>query len=183
MFQAHTIHSAPQPSADIMQTVEQGMGFVPNLFAYLAESPTAMKAYTQLNALLGESSLSPQQLQITLLAVSVANECRFCVAAHSAGATKAKVDSQTIEAIRDGRAPTNTEDAALVEFVQAVVKQRGWVDEHKVQAFLDAGFTRTNILDIITAVSLKTISNYANHLTEPDLNDELEAFAWEPAAA
>ncbi|GGX70776.1 carboxymuconolactone decarboxylase family protein [Saccharospirillum salsuginis] len=181
MFQEHTRDSAPKESAEVMKGVEQSMGFVPNLFAYLAESPTAMKAYTQLNALLGESSLTPQQVQISVLAVSVANQCRFCVAAHSAGATKAGVDPNTITALREGRAPDNREDAALADFAQSVVRERGWVGEQKVRDFLDAGFTQANVMDVLTAVAMKTLSNYSNHMTDPSLNPELEPFAWEPA--
>jgi len=183
MFQEHTQQSAPKASAEVMKGVEESMGFVPNLFAYLAESPTAMKAYTQLNALLGESSLSPKQLQITLLAVSVANQCRFCVAAHSAGATKAGVDKDTIAALRDGRSPNASEDAALADFAQAVVHERGWVGESRVREFLDAGYTKENVMDVLTAVAMKTLSNYSNHLTDPALNPELKDFAWEPRSA
>lgn len=183
MFQKHTQQSAPQASAEAMKGVEQSMGFVPNLFAYLAESPTAIKAYTQLNALLGKSSLTPQQVQITVLAVSVANQCRFCVAAHSAGATKAGVDKGTISALREGRSPENRKDAALADFAQAVVHERGWVGESRVREFLDAGFTQANVMDVLTAVAMKTLSNYSNHLTDPALNPELEPFDWQPPAA
>lgn len=51
-----------------------------------------------------------------------------------------------------------------------------------MKAFLDAGFTQAQVLDIITAVAWKTLSNYSNHLAEPELNPELQKFAWEPEA-
>lgn len=180
MFKAHTIDTAPAESAEVLRGVEQKMGFVPNLFAHLATSPTASKAYTQLSDLLAQSSLSPQQLQITLLATSVENQCHFCVAAHTAGGTKAQVAEQTLNAIRGGAAPDDEADAALVRFVRQVVRERGWVAESDVKAFLDAGFSEAQALDVITAVALKTLSNYSNHITQPALNPELEKFAWEP---
>jgi len=182
MLKKHTIDTAPAESAEVLKGVEQKMGFIPNLFPYLAESPTAIKAYTQLSDLLGQSSLSPQQLQITLLTTSVFNQCRFCVAAHTAGGTKAQVAQQTLDAIRAGETPDDPDDAALARFVQQVVRERGWVPEAEVNAFLDAGFTQAQVLDVITAVALKTLSNYSNHLAEPELNPELEKFAWEPDA-
>jgi len=183
MFDAHTTDTAPAESAEVLKGVQEKMGFVPNLFAHLAESPTATKAYVQLSDLLGQSSLSPQQLQITLLTTSVFNQCRFCVAAHTAGGTKTKVSQQTLDAIRAGQTPDDAEDAALVGFVQQVVGDRGWVPEADVKAFLDTGFTQAQVLDIITAVALKTLSNYSNHLTNPELNPQLEGFAWEPDSA
>jgi len=180
MFKAHTIETAPEASAEVMKGAQDKMGFVPNLFAHLAESPTATKAYAQLSDLLAQSSLSPQQLQTTLLTTSVENRCHFCVAAHTAGGTKAKVAQDTLDAIRAEGTPGDAGDAALVRFVRQVVRERGWVPESEVKAFLDAGYSEAQVLDVITAVALKTLSNYSNHLTNPALNAELEGFAWEP---
>lgn len=180
MFTAHTTETAPSGAAEVLQGVQEKMGFVPNLFAHLAESPTATKAYAQLSELLGQSSLSPQQLQIALLTTSVENRCRFCVAAHTAGGTKAKVAPETLEAIRSETEPDDAKDAALVQFVRRVVRDRGWVPESQVKEFVDAGYSETQVLDVITAVALKTLSNYSNHITNPALNTELESFAWNP---
>lgn len=179
MFERHTAATAPAASAKVIEAVEGKMGFVPNLFAYIAESPAAIQAYVQLDALLADSDLSPQDVQLALLTTSVANKCEFCVAAHSAGATKAQVEKDAIAAVRRGDLPADARQSALVTFVRQLVADRGWVPEKDVQAFLDAGFSKGNVFDLITAVSLKTLSNYSNHLAQPELNDELEAFAWE----
>lgn len=179
MFDFHTAKTAPAESAGVIEAVKGKMGFVPNLFAYIAESPAATQAYVQLDALLAESDLSPQDVQLVLLTTSVENQCEFCVAAHSAGATMAKVDNSAIAAVRRGENPADAKQAALVNFVRQVVSERGWVDQAGVQALLDAGFSKANVFDVITAVSLKTLSNYSNHLAQPELNEELEQFAWE----
>lgn len=182
MFDPHTTETAPGESAEVLKSVQEKMGFVPSLFAHLAESPTAIKAYAQLSDLLGQSSLSPQQLQITLLTTSVENQCHFCVAAHTAGGTKAGVDRETLDAIRAGGTPAKPQEAALVDFVRRVVRDRGWVSEGDVKAFVEAGFSEAQVLDILTAVALKTLSNYSNHITGAALNPELEKFAWNPEA-
>lgn len=182
MFTQHTVDNAPEASAKTMKTIEKNMGFLPNLFGYLAASPAATNAYAQLNQLLADSSIGGKQLQIALLAISVENRCRFCVAAHSAGATKGGVDADTIEAIRNNRLPEDKESAALVKFVRQVVKERGWVGEAAVQEFLDAGFGQEQVMDLLTAVAMKTLSNYSNHLSDPTINPELEKFDWKPAS-
>ena len=38
-FQLHTIESAPEASQGILQQLQQGIGFVPNLAATMADSP------------------------------------------------------------------------------------------------------------------------------------------------
>lgn len=180
MFDPHTTETAPVESAEVLKSVQAKMGFVPNLYAQLAESPTATQAYAQLSELLGQSSLSPQQLQITLLTTSVENQCHFCVAAHTAGGTKAGVDRETLDAIRAGGTPEDPQESALVKFVRSVVRERGWVTDADLRAFLDSGFSEAQVLDVITAVAMKTLSNYTNHITSPALNPELEKFAWNP---
>ena len=40
-----------------------------------------------------------------------------------------------------------------------MVNKRGLPDENEVQAFLNLGYTEGNILDVILAISVKTISN------------------------
>lgn len=183
MFTEHTEQSAPETSASLLKGVKDKMGFVPALYSYIAESPTAIQAYNELNSLLADSSLTPQQVQIALLATSVENQCRFCVAAHSAGSTKAKVDPSVIEAVRSGEKPADDRLAALVTFTRTLVRERGWASDADVQAFLDAGFSKASVFDVLTAVALKTLSNYSNHLTQPALNPELESFAWAPPSA
>ncbi|WP_028669240.1 carboxymuconolactone decarboxylase family protein [Saccharospirillum impatiens] len=183
MFTEHTEQSAPEASANLLQGVSNKMGFVPTLYSYIAESPTAIKAYNELNTLLADSSLTPQQVQVALLATSVENQCRFCVAAHSAGSTMAKVEPGIIEAVRTGTTPSDGTFAALVTFTQTLVRERGWASDADVNAFLNAGFSKAAVFDVITAVALKTLSNYSNHLTQPALNPELESFAWAPPSA
>ena len=50
-------------------------------------------------------------------------------------------------------------------FTEAVVAERGMAGDAAVQAFIDAGFTRANALEVVTIIATKTISNYTNHLT------------------
>lgn len=48
-----------------------------------------------------------------------------------------------------------------------------------MEVFLEAGFTRANVLDVVTVIATKTISNYTNHLT----HTPKEAFMADPALA
>jgi alkylhydroperoxidase family enzyme len=69
---------------------------------------------------------------------------------------------------------------ALRSFCEAVVRERGHVGDAAVDTFIAAGFTRRNVLEVVTLVATKTISNYTNHLThtpkEPFMSDP--AFRW-----
>lgn len=178
-FNRYTKANAPEASREILESVEKSMGFVPEVYAYLAASPQALKAYVQLDQLLSESGLSEGEKQLALLTTSVTNRCEFCVAAHSGAATMAKVNKNTIAAVRRGETPEDPKLGALVRFVRTLVQERGWAPEAEVRRFTEAGYDEARIFDLITAVSLKTLSNYTNHLAQPELNGELESFAWD----
>ncbi|MBI4539381.1 MAG: carboxymuconolactone decarboxylase family protein [Gemmatimonadetes bacterium] len=182
-FTIHTIESAPAGSRETVQAIQQKFGFVPNLIGELAAAPSAVKAYATLGQLLEQTSLTTVEQQLVLLTVSVANGCRYCVAAHSGGLKAAGLGADQIEAAREGRMLADPQLQALQRFTLAVVETRGHVDEVDLRAFLDAGYRKDQILEVLVGVAMKTLSNYTNHIARTPLDRQLEAFAWEPAAA
>ena len=105
------------------------------------------------------------------------------MAAHTAIAKGAKVDDAVIQAAREGRAQDDPKLEALRQFALAMVRERGWVDGAPLQAFLDAGFTKAHVLDLITILAQKTISNYVNHIAETPVDRGFQPFAWEKEGA
>lgn len=172
-FTHYTIESAPETAKPILAQIHQGYGYVPNLFAYMAEAPTTLEAYLALNALIDKTSFTPGQQQVALLAASVENKCEFCTVAHRAIGKMKQANQQSLNAVTAGDAIDDAQDAALVKFVQTVVKSRGHPGEAAIDAFLKADFTKQQILEVMLVVSIKTLSNYINHLTQPEPNPEL----------
>ncbi|MCI0434091.1 MAG: carboxymuconolactone decarboxylase family protein [Gemmatimonadetes bacterium] len=120
-----------------------------------------------------------------LLAVSVANGCEFCVAAHSFIARNMmKVPSPVVNALRAGSDLPDARLQVLAQFTRRVVADRGWVADALLREFLAAGFTRAQALDVVVGVSHKTLSNYANHMMKTPVNPQFAAETWpRPAAA
>ncbi len=174
-FTFHTIETAPEASTQILKQIKEGYGFIPNLFAYMAEAPTALEAYLNLNQLIENTSFTPAQQQIALLAASVENECDFCTVAHRAIGKMKQSSQQSLDALSSGNKIEDAEDAALAEFIQLVVKTRGRPGDEAIETFLKAGFSKQQILESMLVVSIKTLSNYTNHLTLPEPNAELVA--------
>jgi uncharacterized peroxidase-related enzyme len=172
-FNFYTPENTTGHTKELLEGLKQSYGFIPNLFAYMAEAPLTIEAYLALNDLVSKTSFSPAQQQVALLAVSVENGCSFCSVAHRAVGKMQGANPQTLAAINAKEPVHNPEDAALVNFTQSVVRSRGWPTESEIQAFLDAGFTRQQIMEVILIVSIKTLSNYINHLTQPEPNKEL----------
>jgi uncharacterized peroxidase-related enzyme len=180
-FKLHNLASAPAGSLPILEAANKGLGFIPNLYAHLAEAPAALEAYKQLGALLEKSSLTPTEQQVILIAVSVENGCEYCVAAHSFLARNmVKVPDNVIAALRGGQTLPDSKLNALVTFAQAVVRERGRVaHSQELKDFFAAGYTPQNALEVVLGVTMKTLSNYTNHLTDTPLDAAFANEAWQ----
>jgi uncharacterized peroxidase-related enzyme len=179
-FQQYTPQNAPERSRPILEQVRKKFGFVPNLTATLAVSPQALEGYLTLDRLLSESTLTPQEQQVVLLAASFENQCEYCVAAHTVIGAMQKVPGDVVAAIRNGQAVPDARFAALTRLAREVVRRRGRVPESELAAFLAAGFSKRNVVEVVMAVAQKTLSNYVNHLAITPLDEAFRAAAWTP---
>lgn len=174
-FKVHDLKDLPAEARGVLEGARAQFGFAPNLLRIMSDSLTALKGYRTLDALFHESGLSPQERIVVELTASVENGCVYCTTAHSAQAARAGVAAADIAAIRQGGAPADPRLAALARVVRALIERRGAVAEEEVTAFLAAGFTRAQLLDTVTGIATKTISNYTNNLAGAPLDPELAA--------
>ncbi len=179
-FNVHTKETAQIESAELLGNAEKAFGFIPNLLGVFAESPAALKAYLTIGQIFDESSFSPTERQLVILTASRFNECRYCVAAHSVVAGMQKVPADVIEAIRKDQPIAVSKLEALRTFTTAVLEQRGWVREDDTAAFLAAGYSKAQILEVILGISFKTLSNYVNHVADTPLDHAFAPKAWAP---
>jgi uncharacterized peroxidase-related enzyme len=178
-FTLHTAETAPEGARARLAEVRKAWGFVPTLHATLAESPVALEAYDTLFALVAKSSLTPAEQQVAYLAINVFHECEYCTSGHTYLARAAKLDEAAIQALRNGTPIPDARLQALRAFAEAVVRERGFVGDAAVDAFLAAGFTKENVLEVVTVAATKTISNYTNHIT----HTPKESFMADPSLA
>jgi len=180
-FTVHSAESAPAQSRPQLEAIGRNFGFVPNLFGVFAESPAALHGALAIHEAFSKSSLTPVEQQLVMLAVSEANDCEFCVAAHSTLAKRfAKVDPALVAATRRRQPLADARLDALVTFTRKVVEQRGMLDEAEITAFLEAGYTRAQVIEVLLGVGMKTFNNYVDHIAHIPLNDQFKAEAWEP---
>ena len=182
-FQVHTKETAPEGSRATLEATAKKYGFLPNLFGVLAESPTAVQAYAAINKALEQSALSPVEQQVVTLTVSAANNCAYCMGAHSAVAQMVRMPEDVLAALREQRPLSDHKLNALRALVLAVLHHRGWVPEADLESFAAAGYTQRHLLDVFTIVALKTLSNYANHIAHTPLDPQFAAQAWKAKGA
>lgn len=183
IFSIHTSETAPEASQPILEDAANKIGFLPNLLGGLAEAPATLEGYLALSGILDKSSLTPTETQIVLIAISVENDCHYCVSAHSTIAGMQKVPEEVIAALRDDRSIADPRLEALRQFTLTLLRKRGWASDDEVQAFLAAGFNRQQVLEVVLGIAFKTISNYANHLIDTPTDAAFAARDWPVAEA
>ena len=183
-FTRYTAETAPEASRPILGAVKSAFSFIPNLQATMAESPELLAGYTALWDLVHKTSLTATEQQVVFMTANYENECQYCMAGHTTLARMQKIAEPIIAALRDGGTIPDAKLQALHAFAGAVVRQRGHLDDAQIQAFLDAGYTHRQVLDVVLIVGTKTLSNYTNHLTGTPLDAFMQGSEWNrPALA
>lgn len=176
-FPRHTLESAPKASKPLLENTAKDWGFVPIMHSIMAESPQTLEAYQHLFRLSLSGTLTPGEAQLVFLTTSVFHECEYCTAGHTRLALGTDLPQDAIQGVRNGKTIANPRLQALREFTEAVVRQRGWVGDAAVDKVIAAGFTQANVLEVALIITCKTLSNYLNHITHP----QLESFMSDPA--
>ncbi|KZC21574.1 carboxymuconolactone decarboxylase, partial [Rhodanobacter denitrificans] len=118
-FTLQTPDTAPGAARALLQGAQKQMGFVPNLYANLANAPAALEAYFGLSSQFDKTSFNPVERQVVLLTASVENGCEFCVAAHSMIARKmAKAPDDVVDALRNRTTVPDARLQALSSFTR-----------------------------------------------------------------
>jgi uncharacterized peroxidase-related enzyme len=173
MSRLHTpasIDASPAATHASLKAVEKQIGFVPNLFRVVANSPAALTGYLGLSAAAGRGGLDGATLERIALAVAEINGCGYCLSAHTAlGLGVAGLDDAEITANRHGASNDPKADAA-VRFAAGVVRQRGHVTDDQVAAVRAAGFDDAQVLEIVLAVALNTFTNYVNEVAKTEID-------------
>jgi len=172
----HNIETAPEGAKEQLAASQKAFQFIPNLHGVFAGSPQALEAYKTLTRLFVQSSLTTEERHIVWLTINVENECDYCIPAHSMLATMDKVPANYINAIRSNEAVGNEKLDALRNFTIQVVQKRGKVSKEDIEAFLAAGYTQQNILDVLLGNAHKTLSNYTNHIANTPVDAAFASF-------
>lgn len=179
MFKVFTTENAPAPSNDTLKGLEKSFGFVPNVFAVMADAPAALNAFIAMNNLFAQTSLTPTEREVVQLTVSVENDCVYCVAGHTAFAKQFGVDEGTVACVRDMDELEDPKLRALQVFTRSLLQSRGHIDEAELQAFFDAGYTTQKFHEVTLGICVKVFSNIASIATKIPLDEQFFPYAWQ----
>ncbi|MBY0517563.1 MAG: carboxymuconolactone decarboxylase family protein [Bacteriovoracaceae bacterium] len=177
-FKVNTLETAPADTRATLEQVQKGMGFIPNLFGVFSNNPEILKSYLNLSDSFSKSGFSPLEQQVVLLTVSRENGCQYCMAAHTAISLMSKLDESVIGQLRAGEKLNDSKLESLRNFTARVTSSRGWIDPSDLEKFLTTGYSESQAMAVVLGVTMKTLSNYINHLAKTPLDDAFKPQAW-----
>ena len=173
-------NEATERARKLLMQARQQMGMIPNMYTRMANLPSLLEVYSiGYNLFRREAGFTSVEQEVIFLTISRENRCEYCMAAHSVVADMiSKLPVVVTEAIRAETAIPDARLAALSKFTTIMVNKRGRPNEPDVMEFFGAGFTEHHILGIILAISVKTLSNYSNHIFHTPVDTAFKAREW-----
>jgi AhpD family alkylhydroperoxidase len=177
-FHLHTLESAPEQSRPVLRQLQQTFGLIPNIAGVMAESPVLIGAFIGLFQKVHAGTFTEAQIQTLLLTNAVTNSCAWAVAFHTALALNEGLSAADVDAIRCARAPEDCQHAALSSLTKTAIEKRGHLDDKDLSQFLEAGFRREQVLEVLAVLAASTITNYAGNIARPPVEAPFQAHLW-----
>ena len=177
-YQIQKIETAPEKSKPLLELFTGAVGFVPNLAGAIANSPVLANSLLGLFQNVHGGSFTEAEVQVLLLTNAVTNSCSWAVAFHTALGLKQGLDPADVQAIRERQLPNQRRYAALSGLARTLIENRGQLTDDDFTAFLEAGFEKEHVLEVVGVVAASAITNYAGNITNPPLDAFLQEHAW-----
>lgn len=152
-----TLNAASQA---ILETVQSKMGKIPNLYATIGYSSSALKAMMDTEAALSsDSSFSAKEREAINLIVSQVNNCDYCLAAHSITAKLRGFTEEDTIAIRKAQYSDAKLNAAIL-LAQSITSNKGSANQSDLDQFFEVGYDEKALIEVTALVALRSFTNY-----------------------
>lgn len=163
-FNVPTREEVSENNQQIFDKLQKGLGFVPNLYATIAHSDTALDNYLEFQS--SKTSLSNKEKEAINLIVSQVNDCKYCQSAHTLLGKMNGFKEEQIFELRSGFASFDSKLDALVKLAKEITETKGRPSEVVIENFFSAGYTKGSLIDVILAVADKVVMNYVHNITQ-----------------
>lgn len=150
-------------------------GFTPNVFAALAYKPSHFRAFMAFHdALVDDTSLDREEVEMIVVAVSGVNHCYYCNVAHGAlvriYAKQPTLADQLVANYR--QADVSEKRMAMLDVAVKLTERPTEVSEDDLQRLRDVGYSDEEVWDIGSVTSFFNLSNRMALFADWRPNDE-----------
>lgn len=150
-------------NAKTLDSLKNALGFTPNIYAFMANSPYGLNGFLAFNRI--RSTFSKQELEVINLTVSQFRECVYCLSAHTQISKSEGFSEDQILKIRQGKIDFDTKLSVLSEVAKTVVKNHGKISNELIDKFYEVGYTDAHLVDLTLAMAAISVTNWINNIT------------------
>jgi AhpD family alkylhydroperoxidase len=162
-LEAIRYEEASPEAQELLDGIKKKVLRIPNIYATIAHSPVALKAFLEHTAALKSGAFDAQETEAIALSIAQVNHCGYCLAAHTAMAKMAGLSEEDTWALRSGTS-RDAKLKAVTGLAKDVVETQGHPSREKLDAFFAAGYNQAALVELIALVALNIFTNYFNHI-------------------
>jgi uncharacterized peroxidase-related enzyme len=131
-------------------------------FRAMAHRPEVLKTFVPLyGAIMGTGSVEWRVKELVYLACSYANQCAYCIAAHTASARKAGITDDDLRALQAGdEKPFSAAERAAIAYARDLTRTAKATESREA---LFAHFTQEQIVEITLVAAIANFTNRFNN--------------------
>lgn len=154
---------------ELLDTVQQAFGVIPNTAKVMANSPAVLDSFLAFSTAMGGAKIGTKLHNQVKLTTSETNSCDYCTSILSAVAPSAGLSAADILAGRTGNSEDHRTKAALA-FASDVLESRGKVSNQQLATVRKAGYGDAEIVEIVASVVLGCFTNFLNNVANTELD-------------
>lgn len=178
-FPVPELATLPEDVRARIEAVAEKSGFIPNVFLALAWRPDEFRAFMAYHdALMGKrEGLSAAEREMIVVAVSIGNQCQYCVVAHGAILRVRAKDPAISELVAANwrKAKLPARQRAMLEYATKVATASHLVSAADRQAVLEVGFSQDELWDIGAIAAFFSMSNRLANAIDLKPNREFQS--------
>jgi uncharacterized peroxidase-related enzyme len=164
-----TNENANAEQIELLDAIQSQLGMVPNFLKVLANSPAALRSFLGLHGIASSGSLDEETRERIALALAQQNACEYCVSAHTTLGRKVGLSTGEMEANRFGTSH-DSKAAVAVKFAKALAEHNGEVTTREILEVRNAGYSESDIVEIITHVGMNILTNIVGKASRVDID-------------
>ena len=154
---------------DLLAAVKKKLGLVPNMTRVMANSPAVLEAYIGFSGALEGASLNAKVRESIALGSAEANQCEYCLSAHSAIGKLVGLNETEILDSRQAQA-SDAKPAAALHLSRLLIEKRGAVSAADVEAARKGGLSDGEVAEVVALTALNIFTNYFNKAFQVDVD-------------
>jgi uncharacterized peroxidase-related enzyme len=174
-FPVPALEDLPEDVRERIETETADAGFTPNVMSAFAYKPSHFRAFFDYHdALVEDSALEREEVEMIVVAVSGANDCLYCVVAHGALLRVYGDDPHLAEQLATDPSTADISEAHrdMCEFAVTLTEDPTAIDESDFERLRNHGFSQEAIWDVGSVASVFNLSNRMAHLADIRPNAE-----------